>query len=326
MAIVDASQFDNPIILGQLELPGTAIGVAVDPNLQIAAIASIGAGVHLVDVSDRMLPTLRQTLAVNASLVEVADGLVYAAVGSSLRSYDLLTGELLQNLVVGGTLTGLTREGQLLFTMDSSRVLRAIDISGFDMVARGSRTLPQGGGKLFVGNGIAYAVAVFGSGASRGGFATADVSEPDNIVLISGSDIPIFTVVADQDIAVNGSGIGVLVGRNPTNFPRINAIDVMDVSDPANTGVFLTRFTIPGNAANAPQSVSIASGIGFVAAGAAGLQVVNYLSFDSQGQSPTVAISTPVDLAPAADGVQAQEGTTIPILIEASDDVQVRPF
>ena len=130
--------------------------------------------------------------------------------------------------------------------------------------------------------------------------------------------------VMNSPSSANGSGIGILVGRNPINFPPINAIDVMDISNPVNNNVFLTRFTLLGNAANAPVSVSIASGIAFVAARSAGLQVVNYLSFDSQGQAPAVSISTSVDLDPDVDGIQAQEGTTLPLLVEATDDVQVR--
>ncbi|MEL7038500.1 MAG: Ig-like domain-containing protein [Cyanobacteria bacterium J06592_8] len=40
LAIVDGSEFSNPIVLGQLDLEGNNIDVAVDSNLQIAAIAS----------------------------------------------------------------------------------------------------------------------------------------------------------------------------------------------------------------------------------------------------------------------------------------------
>ena len=56
-------------------------------------------------------------------------------------------------------LTALAREGSTLYTMDAARQLRAVDVSGLDMVGRGSLALPAGGGQLFVTGGIAYAAA-----------------------------------------------------------------------------------------------------------------------------------------------------------------------
>ena len=94
------------------------------------------------------------------------------------------------------------------------------------------------------------------------------------------------------------------------------------MSDPANTDTFstlLTRF----NLSDVPQDVALGSGIAFVATNS-GLEVVNYLPFDSQGQAPNVDISTPVDIDEETEGIQALEGTTIPINTNVTDDVQVR--
>ncbi|MCJ8281556.1 MAG: hypothetical protein MJK14_17270, partial [Rivularia sp. ALOHA_DT_140] len=100
LAIVNASQFNNPIVLGQLDLPGDATDVAVDTNLSIAAVATNTGGLQLVDVSNTMLPELRQTLNISANQVEVLDGIVYAAAGSTLHAIDLLTGRI-ANLILG---------------------------------------------------------------------------------------------------------------------------------------------------------------------------------------------------------------------------------
>ncbi|MFM6137910.1 MAG: hypothetical protein ACKPCP_27845, partial [Sphaerospermopsis kisseleviana] len=80
LAVVNASQFNNPIILGQLNLPGDATDVAVDTKLNIAAVASNSGGLHLVNVTDGMLPTLNKTINLNANQVEIADGIAYATV------------------------------------------------------------------------------------------------------------------------------------------------------------------------------------------------------------------------------------------------------
>ncbi len=190
LAIVDASQFNKPTLLSQLGLPGTAEDVGVDATVGIAAVAAGAVGLHLVDVSDPVSPALLQTVELpdGAARVEVFDGLAYVASGTSVHSIDLLTGEFEQALGLGGAqLTDIAREDAMLYTMDADRTLRAVDLSGFDMMIRGSLALTDGGGRLFVGNGIAYAVA---ESNFRGGFATADVSNPDEITLISGSDVP----------------------------------------------------------------------------------------------------------------------------------------
>ena len=85
LAIVDASQFDKPIVESQLQLPGNATDVSVDPNLQIAAVADGTAGLELVDVSDPTQPRLLQTIVVPTNLVQVFDGVAYAAVGTTSR-------------------------------------------------------------------------------------------------------------------------------------------------------------------------------------------------------------------------------------------------
>jgi hypothetical protein len=162
LAIVNASHFGSPIVLGQLSLPGSAIDVAVDSRRGIAVVSSGLGGLHFVDVSDPMLPTLLRTIPVTSGQLEVVGGIAYVALEgvAELRSYDVLTGELTQRLTPGGSIiTGLARDGSLLFSMDSGRTLRAIDLSGPFMIARGSVTLTHGAGRLFVGAGVAYAVA-----------------------------------------------------------------------------------------------------------------------------------------------------------------------
>jgi hypothetical protein len=313
LAIFDASQFNLPIALGQIDLAGNSTDVAVDSNLQVAAVAANSGGLHLVNVSDPMTPQLIRTVSVPTGIVEVFQGNAYIPDSGSLRAIDLLTGETLQTLPLGSAaLTGIAREGAYLYTMDGNRNLRAIDIGGFEMVARDSLQLPDGGGKLFVGNGIAYAVST----DAEGGYSTADTSNPDELVLISGSDLPAGLFSPKAGLAVNGSGLGVFVGP----VLRENSFSVMEVSDPQNTNDFRTRFDLPGTA----NDVAIASGIAFVASSAS-LQVVNYRPFDSSRQPPTLSITLPTaDLDPVAPGVQVIEGTTIPVKALVGDDVQVR--
>ena len=82
----------------------------------------------------------------------------------------------------------------------------------------------------------------------------------------------------------------------------------MSVLDPSDTNLFLTRFELPVS----PNSVFLASGMAFIADGTSGLQVVNYLSFDNQGQPPDVTVSSIIpDLDPGTAGIQITEGSSI---------------
>ena len=97
---------------------------------------------------------------------------------------------------------------------------------------------------------------------------------------------------------------------------------MLDVSDPTNTNNLLTVFNTPGVA----NSVALADGIGFVADGSAGLAVLNYLPFDNKGIPPTASITLPSSAVLGTDGsnLEVTEGSTIPVLANVSDDVQVR--
>lgn len=316
LAIADVSQFDTPILLGQLDLPGEATDVSIDPNLAIAAVATNAGGLHFVDISNPVAPQLQQTLDLNTQQVEVFDGIVYATVGRTIQSIDLLTAERLQSQNLEGEGTGLVREGTMLYVM-SDETLQAIDISNGDLVVQGSLPIPTSGGRLFVGNDIVYAVA---AESIRGGYSTVDVSDPDNLTLISPPDVPL-SGAPRSAIASNGSGISLLIGQATQQAGEPTLLQVLDSSNPENTDEFLTQVDLP----SIPADLALASGIAFVANGESDLQVVNYLPFDNLDQPPTATISTnQADVDPGSPGIQLVEGSSVPIQVEVTDDVQVR--
>ena len=69
----------------------------------------------------------------------------------------------------------------------------------------------------------------------------------------------------------------------------------------------------------------MADGLGFVADGSAGLAVLNYLSPDTTGVAPTASISLLASVVVGTSGssLEVTEGSTIPVLASASDNVQV---
>ncbi len=325
LAIVDASRLTNPIVLGQLDLSGTASDVAVDSRLQIAAVAA-GSGLHLVDVSDPVMPTLRQTLPVGANRVEVFDGLAWVTVGEELRAYDLLTGEREASLeLVNESLGDLAREGSFLYVISGNNRLRVVDVGGPLPVARGSVSLTGDdaiASRLFVGNGVAYVanggltpnIINFTDNVTYGGYSTVDVRNPDAPIQIAAPELQGVRTNNLSTVA-NGSNL-VLVAAGDLG------VEVHDATQANDTYDLRATLTVPGFT----RSLAIGAGIAFVASGASGLQVVNYLGFDAAGQAPSpVTIEVTVgDLDPGTAGIQVAEGTALPVRVSLTEDRQVR--
>jgi len=122
-------------------------------------------------------------------------------------------------------------------------------------------------------------------------------------------------------MALNGSGLAVAVGSSNFVIGGFRALDVFNATDPTNTGNLITRINLP----EVPKDLALAGGLAFVADGAGGLLVVNYLGFDTQGVPPTVRVALDaVDADPATPGVQVLEGRTVRVVQTIGDDVQVR--
>jgi hypothetical protein len=317
LAIVDASNFQKPVVLGQIALPGNATGVAVDPVLGLAAVADGPGGLQIVDVADPANPRLAQVIPIDATQVEIIDGVVYANNAGALDAFDLATGTELQTLILGGTvLTGMARDGARLYTMDASRTLRIIDTSSGQMVLDGSISLPFGGNKIFVANGVAY-VGAADPITKAGGYLTVDVGNPLAPRLIENRDSP---GIAGAALALNGSGLGVSVQEGLSPNGVVDLVSVFNASDPTKTGQFITQYSLPVQ----PYDVAVGDGIAFVADGTSGLQVVNYESFDTTGIPPTVQVTPPVSVNAGAPEIQLFEGETATVAAAVTDNVQVR--
>jgi hypothetical protein len=317
LAVVDVTNPDAPVALGQISLGGNATGVAVSNALGIAAVAN-GGNLAFVNVSDPAQLSVIQTVAAAASVVQIIGGTVYANNGGSLDSFDVATGTLLQTLSLGGgTLTGIAVQGSTIYTMDSNDVLRVIDTSSGAMVLDGSVTLPYGGNQIFVANNVVYVGAE--SVSTAGGYLTVDVSNPAAPALIEGPDN---RGIGGAAISLNGSGTGLSVQEGLTGGGQtVNFASVFNTSNPSNTGQFITQYNLPSR----PYGVAIGDGIGFVADGGSGLAVLNYLAPDTAGVPPVIdSVTDPVDVDPTTAGIQLYEGVPISVSATVTDDVQVR--
>ena len=108
VSFVDVPQVGNPTLLLEVDLPGDSTEISFDGMLDYAAVASNTGGLNIVDLSGSV-----RNIAINASVVQVVDGIVYANNGGEMRSYDMLTGERLQTLALGNAvIVSMAREGQ----------------------------------------------------------------------------------------------------------------------------------------------------------------------------------------------------------------------
>ncbi|HMO67029.1 MAG TPA: hypothetical protein PKE47_17715, partial [Verrucomicrobiota bacterium] len=158
--------------------------------------------------------------------------------------------------------------------------------------------------RLFVGGGFAYVV-------HTRGYNTYGLAQPTAPVLVRAGLTPQF---GWKQIALNGSGRGLAAVSPNSAFDGPHHVALYDTTDPTVTDAFLTTFPTPGIA----RAVAIYNGLGFVADGPAGLQVVNYLAYDSRGVPPAITLATGF-----AEGF-AEEGKLMRLTATVSDDVQVR--
>ena len=325
LAIIDVTDPLFPVLTGAIDLAGVSSTVAVDGLRDLAVLGSqfVAPGLRIVDVSNPSAPKTVRTISIGVGVgqVEVLDGMAYAASGAALLKIEIASGEVLQTLELGdAALAGFAREGALLFTMDVAGTLRAIDISSFIMVARDDLDVAHAGGDVFVGGGIAY---LANRNGFFGGFATVDVSDPDDLVLISGSDVA-SGIRPDRALAADGSGRVLVVGLAPDpQNPGLSipALDVADATDPVDTSEYLTRVALP----ESPIGITLAAGVALIADGDADLLVVGYRSVAGDDAAPAVVLGTLArDLDPAAPGTQVAAGSLIHLLADATDDVLVR--
>ncbi|MHA4866064.1 Ig-like domain-containing protein [Duganella sp. PWIR1] len=320
LAIADVTDLASPKLLTEIRLTGEIKSISVDAARSVAAVAAGNSGIHLLDLTDLSNVTVTETLRFQdaADAVQVRDGLAYVATGSSIAVIGMLSGEILQLLdlssVGGSAIHSIAIDGSNLFTIDAGNTLRSFAINGSEISLTGKLSLPLQASRVFVGGGIAY---IGNSNGFTEGFSTVDVSDPSTMQLISGPDA---TNIGGRVVVPNGSGLAVSIG-SPGGVFGGNVIDVLDVSDPANTNSFITRYQLPAT----PMDAVIANGLAYVADGTAGLQIVNYLAFDNKGQAPEISITVNgSDADPSTPGIQVLEGRTVHIKPTISDDVQVR--
>ena len=301
VSVVDIQTIASPVIVAQVDTPGNAVAVA---SGDLIAVADGLAGLAVIDISDPPAAEIVHQVALGgaAQAVVAGGGVAYVGLTSGeLAVVDLESGALIGQLSFSQAVEDLALAGDRLYVLTAGE-LHAIFIEDLSVV--GSAASPGSSSRrhrLFVGGGVAYT-------AHSRGYNTFDISSPGAPALIAAGNT---TQFGWKQIVPNGSGLGVAVVGATLGAGNVS---LYDVSDASLTNEFITTFNIPGNAA----AVAIHNGLAYVADGARGLQVVNYLAYDAFGLSPTLSLST--NFVPGL----AEEGQVMRVTASVSDDVQVR--
>lgn len=294
----------NPTLAAHFPAVGNAQRAAVAGRF--VAVASGDDGVPIIDADAPGAPTVVRTYPrAGAQAIAADGGVAYAGFASgAIVALDLDTGQAVHELSVTNAVVDVALQGDHLYALTESRLF-AISLAsdGFTVAASievPSQNTPKR--RVFAGGGMAWTV-------HGNGYNTIDAADPAHPILLATGNT---TQFGWRHLVANGSGTGVAaVGPNSVGEADVA---LYDLRDPRKNNVFLTQLPTPGVA----NAVALFNGLAYVADGAAGLQVVNYLPFDQQKVPPSIALGT----SAAAAGAEA--GGPLRVTASAVDDVQVR--
>jgi len=312
LAILEVAQPSQPVIVAQVDTPGTARRVACDGNF--AAVADGTTGLAIVDITDPPAAFVSSQVPVgNALSVVTADGVAYVGTAEGdIVWVHLPTGTELGRISLGAPVHDLAWQGTILFVQTASS-LNSLRREDDELTLLGTLPVPlfaegiTGRRRLAVGNDVAYVT-------SYPGYTTINVSNPMEMSLIA----PAVDAGPNsfKQIVPTGSGLGVAaVGVNPRD-DGTHDVELYDLKDPTLTTGFLARIPTPG----LTYAVALHRGLAYVADGAEGFEVLNFLATDTGTTAPTANLGASFDLNPA----QAEGGSFAALHAEARDDVLVR--
>ncbi len=301
----------DPLVIAQVETPGNARAVSIGGNL--LGVADESGGFIVVDLRDPPTAQIAHRLLLGSDPISVdTDGQI-AFVGlknGEVVAIDMVSGVEIDRLkVTAGQADDLQIFGEHIFVVEQGSLYSlSFEFSELALLnsvsSPGTRNASHGRGRVFVADDVAYHV-------HNRGYNTLDVSDPNNLTLIHNENTPGF---GWKHIVTNGNGLGFAAVSPNQAFDGPHHVSLYDVSDPNITNSVITEFPTPGVA----RAVTIYNGIGYVADDNAGMQVVNYLAYDAQGVPPSVTITSP------SNGDSVEEGSSVRVRVNATDDVQVR--
>ena len=310
LQIVDVSNRNAPFIVGKLDTPGNVQAVQVIGNL--AYVADGTSGLRIIDVIAPEKPISRGSVSGIGDTQDVAIGgnLAFVASGSGgLQVIDVRNPDA--PTVIGTAATAAAAIG-IDVSLDRQLVVIAEGSTGLQVVDVSDPARPTIVGSLVGGDAHDVVIRDQTVFVADGGriLSTVDISNPRAPILLT-STPPNTGGDSDIDLAVVGRfAFTAVAGFRPVIVP------IIDVNIPS-TPIPRTLFDF-GQEAGARGIAADASFIYVLPTTANRLLIGQYLRIeDSAGIPPTVRITSPVV------GDTVIEGASIPVLVEATDDVAV---
>jgi YVTN family beta-propeller protein len=319
LQVVNVSNRNLPVIAASLALAGNANDVKLSSN--VAYVAAGSAGVHIIDVSNPLAPVKLGTLSTGANALNLAvrGTKVYVANGSNLFIADVTNPAAptrISSLALNGTIQGLD--------VDTQRNLAVVTAgtSGIYTVDISNPSAPVLLGTALTGD--ARDAAIQGNFAFIADFqnstTSVDITSPVTPIVLSHILDPNLGGFL-QDIVLSGNF------ALAADVKFVNGIPITDISDP-HTLVARAILNFPqrddngmGIAAdgNFVYLVTEHSNLGkFGSVGDSRLYIGQYLAqVDNKGIAPTASITSPTA------GSTVIQGSTLPITVNATDDVAV---
>jgi hypothetical protein len=292
----------NPIRIAEVDTPGTAVRVACSGNL--IAVADGPAGLAIIDIADPPASRITHQISLGSSALAIAAGGSVAFVGldsGEIVAVDLPNGLVLSRRQLGASVRDVVLSGDHLLAVTSSALV-VLNPYELDLPTVGS-TPANGALRLVAGNGLAYVTV-------SGGFDVFAVAANGSLALIR-QNRP--GQVGWRHLVANGSGLGIAaVSVDLFGSPEVELYTLPSPSQPPQ---FATQIRTPHNA----TAISIYNGRAYVADGLSGLQVINYLAYDSSTTPPAITLS-----ASFGTNNLAEEGKLVRVTAAVTDDVQVR--
>lgn len=310
LAVFNVFNGMEPELVAQVDTQGSARDVTLIGNL--AVVADGTGGLVAIDLAAVPTAAIAWTAPLGdvSCVASIADLVVAGLSNGRLATLDGTGGVVLDELEprLAGPVQDIEVLGETLFVLTQSQ-LHVIPWQAGSFVV--SKTLGVTGlatsgrrRRLFAEDSVLYVV-------HANGYDTYDITIPLDPVLIAHGNS---SARGWRHIVTNGDGIGVAaVGLN-VDGSGTSDVEFYDTSNPALTDLLLGRFSPPLGA----EAIALYNGLAYVADGDAGLQVINYLAYDSQGQPPTVVVST------VPDGPTIDENSILLVKVSVEDDVQVR--
>jgi hypothetical protein len=311
VALFNVSRSQQPVLVAQVNTPGSAVAVACASG--VVYVADGASGMTMIDTLRTEGPAVVRTVGLGSAATAVAEHNGWVVVGLADGRVMLLdpeTGRLDAQRDLGTAISDLSVDefGRLwavtrdrLFALDVERAGGIVRVDGSTPLSFFPEGI-TGRRRLFLAEGRAYVT-------SYPGFEVVDVTNPSNPTRL-GPAVDAGPNSFKQIVGLSRTLGAAAVGINP-RADGTHDVWLYDLSAPSQTTNFLAILPTPGIG----HAVAVHRGRVLVADGDSGLQVVNPLAADTGRRAPSVTWSAMPE--------EVEEGTVVPLVVRADDDVLV---